>query len=212
MSQNSFIPSSDPAYNTWLANFAAKCALYEAEIGLTAEQLGTIQLQSSAFSESYDTVEAMKLELKGEIAGKDEIRRESSAEARALAKQIKGTPGVTPQILGALGIVSSSTSGPVVPVTDLTVKGCSDGVNMLKWKRNGNAQGTMFLIESRLEGSSSWNLVSAVSKTSYNDIDQIPGQTQYYRIKSVRAGVTSSPCDPAVVYSNGFDNTLTLAA
>jgi hypothetical protein len=212
MSQSSFIPSSDPAYKTWLSNFAAKCELYETEIGLSAQQILQIQSQAAEFSASYDTVEAMKLELKGEIAGKDESRRTSTSNARTLAKQIKGTPGVTPQILGALGIVSSSTNGPVVPVTDLTVQGCSDGVNMLKWKRNGNAQGTMFLIESRLEGSSSWNLVSAVSKTSFNDIDQIPGQTQYYRIKSVRAGVTSSPCDPAVVYSNGFDNTLTLAA
>lgn len=212
MSQNSFIPSSDPAYKTWLANFAAKCELYENEIGLSSQQILQVQSQASEFGTSYDTVEAMKLELKGEIAGKDEIRQVSTATVRALAKQIKGTPGVTPQILGALGIVSSSTSGPVVPVTDLTVKGCSDGVNMLKWNRNSNVQGTLFLIESRLEGSSSWNLVSAVSKASYNDLNQIPGQTQYYRIKSVRAGVTSNPCDPAVVYSNGNDSTLTLAA
>ena len=212
MANEDFIPTTDAGYKGWLANFAAKCELYENEIGLSASQILAIQAQSATYSTSYDTVEAMKLDLKGEVAGKDLARKTSTANARTLAKQIKGTPGVTPQILGALGIVATSSSSPVVPVTFLNATGCSDGINKLTWNRNGNSQGTVFLIESRFDGSTNWNFVAAVTKTSYSDLNQTPGQTQFYRIKSVRAGVTSNPCDPAVVYSNGNDSALTLAA
>lgn len=212
MSNSDFVPGSDPAFKAWLSNFAAKCELYETEIGLSAQQILTIQNQSATFSSNLDTVDAMKLELQGEVAGKDQARKIATTTARNFAKQIKGTPGVTPQILGALGIVSSNSTNPVVPVTNLSANGCSDGINRLKWNRNGNSTGTMFLIESRFENSTIWNFVAAVTKTSFNHENQTPGQTQYYRIKSTRSGITSNPSDPAVVYSNGDNASISIAA
>jgi hypothetical protein len=102
--------------------------------------------------------------------------------------------------------------GPVVVVSGLNITGCDDGVNMLKWDRSGNANGTMFLIESSLNGQTGWELVDVTTKVTYDHIDQIPGQRQFYRIKSKRASTTSPACPPEVVYANGGEGGLSVAA
>ena len=97
-------------------------------------------------------------------------------------------------------------------VTGLTVKGCDDGVNVLKWNRTGNAQGTQFIIEASPNGNTLWDLVDVVTRTDYKHNDQVPGEKQYYRIRSKRAGITSPPSPAVVVYSNGAGPGLQIAA
>ncbi len=212
MSNTDYIPSNDGAYETWLANFAAKCETYEDTVGLTAEQILAMQSQSSTFSDDLTGVEAARLAFKTSVQSKDTSRKSSTAMARTLAKQIKGAPGATDAILADFGILTSSTVGPVVTVTGLDIVGCDDGVNKLKWDRTGNANGTMFLIESSYDGLTGWELVDVTTKVTYNHTDQIPGQRQFYRIKSKRASTTSPACPPEVVYANGGEGGLSLAA
>lgn len=212
MSSSDFVPSNDATYETWLANFAAKCDTYETLIGFTAEQLGAISLQSTGFATSMNNLEEAKLALKTTAQAKDTSKKTSTALARSYAKQIKGTQGVTNAILADFGILASSSVGPVVTVTNLNVVGCDDGVNKLKWDRTGNANGTMFLIESSFDGLTGWELVDVTTKVTYDHIDQIPGQRQFYRIKSKRASTTSPACPPEVVYANGGEGGLSIAA
>lgn len=212
MSDSNFLPGPDQAYESWLDNFVAKCELYETELGLDSETFGEISLAAQTFSTSLTTVEQTKETLKGQVAGKDANRRSSTATVRAFAKQFKAIPGIPPTILNALGIVSTSTATPVVPVTNLTVNGCDDGVNTLKWNRSTNSQGTMFVIESSLTGTGGWDLVDVVTKTSYEHKDQTPGQRQFYRIKSKRANVTSAATPAVVVYATGGEGGLSIAA
>ena len=212
MSTNDYIPSNDLIYKQWLANFAAKCEVYEAATGLTEPQILAMQSQSAIFSATMTDLEAAKLALKSATQAKDTDRKTSSAMARTLAKQIKGAPGMTDAILADLGILASATAGPVVTVTGLDVTGCDDGVNKLKWDRTGNAPGTMFLIETSFDGLTGWELVDVTTKVTYDHVDQIPGQRQFYRIKSKRASTTSPACPPEVVYANGGESGLSLAA
>lgn len=206
-----FIPATDLGYKSWLQNFAARCEAYEIELGLTPEQVTLLKTQSSEFGDLCNLAIQKKRELQGVVADKDYSRRVSTETVRAITKQIKGNAAVSPEILGSLGVVQPRTSGPVVPVSKLVVKGTSDGVNSLTWDRNGNAQGTVFLIESRREGSTLWNFVAAVTKTQFKDEDQIPGQTQYYRIKASRSGKTSNPCGEVIIYPQGLDQPVSLA-
>ena len=207
-----FIPSPDLDYKGWITRFAELCEINEKELGLTPEQILAIQEQSAKFKSLCDLTSEKKNQLKGIVAAKDKARRTSTETARAIAKQIKANPAVGPGILGILGIVQPRTSGPLVMVKKLVVTGTSNGVNSLTWNRNGNAQGTVFLIESKLEGDSDWNFVAAVTKTSFQDTDQIPGQTKYYRVKASRSGKTSSPCSPAVIYSQTSESQTSIAA
>jgi hypothetical protein len=212
MSSNDYVPSNDLIYKQWLANFAAKCETYETLVNFNVEQLAAVNAQNTAFATAMDDLEEAKLAYQNAVQAKDSARKSSVALARAYAKQIKGTPGVTPAIQSDFGILSNSTVGPVVVVSGLNITGCDDGVNMLKWDRTGNANGTMFLIESSLNGQTGWELVDVTTKVTYDHIDQIPGQRQFYRIRSKRGNTTSQACPPEVVYANGGEGGLSLAA
>ncbi len=207
-----FIPSPDLEYKGWITRFAKLCETNETELGLTPEQVLTIQEQSAEFKSLCDLTFEKKKQLQGIVAAKDQVRRTSTETARAIAKQIKANPAVGPGLLGKLGIVQPRTSGPLVMVKKLVVTGTSNGVNSLTWDRNGNAQGTVFLIESKLEGASDWNFVAAVTKATFQDTNQIPGQTKYYRVKASRSGKTSNPSAPAVIYSQTSESQNLLAA
>lgn len=207
-----FIPSPDLDYKGWITRFAELCEINEKELGLSPEQILLIQEQSAEFESLCDLTFEKKQELQGIIASKDQARRTSTETARAIAKQVKANPAITPELLGALGIVQTRTSGPLVPVKKLVVTGTSNGVNSLTWDRNGNAQGTVFLIEYKLEDSTEWNFVAAVTKATFQDTDQIPGHTNYYRVKASRSGKTSIPCAPAVIYSQTSESKNTIAA
>jgi hypothetical protein len=212
MSNTDFIPSPDPAFDAWLANFGAKCDTYSGDLNLTPAEVTVIQALASTFHTKLTEVNNGKDTLKGLVAGKDSNRKSTTTTVRGLAKQFKAIPGISPQILADLGIVSSSSAGPVVTVTGLAVVGCDDGVNKLTWNRSGNAQGTQFIIESSPTGNSDWDLVDVVTAVGYRHTNQIPGERQYYRIRSKRASTTSAPCAPVVVYANGGGPGLSVAA
>lgn len=209
-----FLPDGEAQLRSWLDNFVAKAELYETQLNLSADELLEVTSGSTAFINAYSTATSLKEQLKGVIVDKDVKKSTITGTVRKLARKWKGDPSISPTILGALGIVSSSTSGPVTTVTGLTINACGYGVNQLKWNRTGNVQGTIFFIESRLAGSSTWRFVAAVTKTTYNDEGQTPGQAQYYRITSIRAGVNSNPCLEVGVYTGagGGDAELTIAA
>jgi hypothetical protein len=212
MGVSDFIPSTDLGLNAWLDNFVKKCEIYEAELGLDSETFGEITIAAADFRTKLSDVNETKETLRGQVTGKDTARKSTVSTMRAFAKEFKAIPGIDPAILSALNIIGGGTVGPVTVVTGLTVKGCDDGVNVLKWNRNGNAQGTQFIIESSPNGSTLWDLVDVVTRTDYKHTNQVPGEKQYYRIRSKRAGITSQPSPAVVVYANGAGPGLQIAA
>jgi hypothetical protein len=96
----------------------------------------------------------------------------------------------------------------------LQVNGCANGVNELRWNRTGNAPTTIFFVENRLAGSTTWGFVAAITGTRFNHMGQTPGQEQYYRVTSIRAGVNSAPTPQVGVYipEGEGDTTLEIAA
>lgn len=211
MSSN-YIPDGEAQFYTWLQKFSSECAENATALGLTPTELLEIQTQAETYAYSYSIQLAAKDALKGATAVRTTDRKNATAVVRAFAKEFKANPAISQQLLGDLGILSSSTSGPVVKVTDLNVVGCDDGDNRLTWDRNGNADGTTFIIEFSKNAGTTWTFAGAVSKTNFIHEGQTPGQTTWYRVTSNRASVSSGPTAPKAVYLDGGENTLTIAA
>jgi hypothetical protein len=207
-----FIPDGEAQFNTWLQNFSTKCVANDTILDLSAPDLFEIQTDAENYTNSYVAQAAAKDALKGATAERNTNRKSATAMARAYAKRFKSNPAVSDQLLGELGILSSSTSGPVVTVTALDVMGCDNGVNKLTWDRNGNATGTTFIIEFSKNGGTTWSFAGAVSKVTFSHEGQAPGQTTWYRVISNRASTSSAPTAPVVAYPSGGETTLTLAA
>lgn len=153
-----------------------------------------------------------KAELKSVVSSKNAAKSDVVANVRALVREFKANPLVPQSVLNALGVIGQPNSGPVTTVSGLTVMGCDDGVNKLKWNRNGNTPSTLFIIETKLPTQSSWTIAGAVTRTSFDHENQAPGETRLYRIVSNRAGMASAPTTPVVVYGDTGDTALSIAA
>lgn len=212
MSQGDYLPDGEANFKGWLENFITQVGTYDAELGLSVPQYSALVALANSFNTDYATANTAYEAAKAATAEKVLSRKEVTAAVRSYAKLWKANPAISPGILNALGVVATTTSGPVTMVTFLNVTGCGDGVNKLTWNRNGNAQGTNFIIESKPEGATTWAFTASTTKTSFNHTNQIPGVEVFYRIISTRAGENAGPCPPVAAYPNAGDSELKLAA
>lgn len=196
-------PSNDAEFAVWLANLVNKANTYKTELKLTGDQLSALQNKLTTFN--------------GNVALKHQKREESVAqtvlvrdERASLNKDIglfnnafKSIDGLPPNILEELGLnVNEGNFGNTAPSSpqDLVVTGTSDGTNHLKWNRNNNRHGTLFIIEARIGSSEHWVMVDAVTGSGYDHKDQTPGVKTQYRIKARRGDFVSSYSNWAIVY------------
>jgi hypothetical protein len=197
-----FIPDTETQLVAWMTNFRTVALANQGALNIEPGDNQTITDDTTGFTASMTAMDAAKNAFRGSVSTKNSKKSTAVAMARAYAKRFKSIPGVDPGLLEELGIVGGGARGPVVPVTGLTVNGCSDGVNQLKWNRSTNSPGTVFIIESRLS-TGNWEVIAVVSKTSFDHVDQPVGEEQWYRIKANRSGQTSPACPAVAVYLNG---------
>lgn len=207
-----FLPQDDLALQAWLNNFAETCEKYESELDLDTEELAEINGAASGFSTDLTAQSTAKAILKGATAAKNSAKTTANAVARKYAKEFKANPTVSSEILSELQIVSNAVTSPVTTVTGVSVTGCDDGVNKVTWNRNGNSQGTSFIIEYRVDGQSNWNFAGVVTKVKFDHENQTPGVMTWYRIISTRAGTNSAPSVAVAAYPNSSGNSLSIAA
>jgi hypothetical protein len=212
MSSNDYLPAGEAQFKLWYDNFLAKCEEYGVDLGLTNAEITAIANLNTIYGTKITQLVSIKEVYEGAVAGKNLARKNSTANIRAFAKQFKAIQGISPEILKELGIVGSSSAGPVRTVTSLDVVGCDDGINKLKWDRNGNAQGTNFVIEYRIGNTGAWLLAGTTTKVTFNHIDQIPGQLVWYRVTASRAGTSSVPSPADAAYGPQGDTELSIAA
>lgn len=196
-------PSNDAEFAVWLANLINKGSLYKTELNLNGSQMADLQNKL----ESFNTNLALKQQKREESVAQTSLvkveRDDLNKEIGLLNNAFKAIKGLPVNILEELGLsVNASyfgTTAPSAPL-DLVVTGTSDGTNSLKWKRNGNRQGTTFIIEAKIGSSDNWVMIDAVTGASYKHKNQTPGVKIQYRIKAKRGEFESGCTNTAVVY------------
>lgn len=196
------VPVRDSVFGPWLLNFAAVAAAHSTELNLSNDQTTAMQEFADSFKTACIENTAAKAHAKGKAAAKRGIRRGSEDFFRGIAKVIAADRSIDTNLKAELGIkVSPSPLGVVVPVKDLAVNGFANGRNVLTWNRNGNADGTAFLIEVCHADSGTWSLMDVTSRCRYIHDDQTPGVQIQYRIISQRANKKSGPSNVAIIYA-----------
>lgn len=196
----------------WLTNFKAVALANDEVLELNADEVLALNSGTTGYSTSLTALEAAKKAQNSATTEKNASKAEITALVRSLSRKFKGNANVSETLLRALGILSTSTAGPVVTVTGVDVQACDDGVNTVKFDRNGNSPATTFIIEFKTPSGSDWLFGDAITKTTWNHEGQTPGQQVWYRITSARAGQRSAPSVPVAAYPNTDSNPLTIAA
>lgn len=196
-----YVPNGEAQYDAWLKQFVAYCVANEKELGLTPEVISELTALRDAYTSVLQESVRLKAELKGVTKQKGEARNAATQVARSLANQFKANPEISAIALGHLGLITRKSAHPLQPVNKLTVVGFENGINQLKWNRNGNSSDTVFLVEYSLNSGGTWFFAGAVSKVKFIHGNQTPGRTVHYRVFANRSGVTSTPTKAVPVYS-----------
>lgn len=201
MSQGDFVPRQDAKLSEQLLQFNAVCQSHATELGLDAAALELIQSASDLFSEEMARVVSQRAAYNAAVTQKDTQREASVQILRRFARIFKADPDVSESLLAELGVVRSRRSGPVTAVVGLVARGSEDGVNALRFSRNGNAPGTAFIIEYSEFADGPWSLAGVTTRTRFLHPGNVPGQAIWYRVTSMRAGENSVPTPPVALYS-----------
>jgi hypothetical protein len=121
---------------------------------------------------------------------------------RVLARQIQARPGVPENIKAQLGLnVPDPTPTPSnpMPPKDLSAEIAAAGLCSLKWNRNTNPQGTIFLIESSINPDTGWHIIGTTTKTTYETLLPEPVGHNFFRCKAQRGDLVSEVSNVAVV-------------
>jgi len=210
-----YIPPKDGDLRTWLNNYVTACNVHASVLNLTAADLAEISAAADLFGNSLDLKEQLAFQAKGATAAKRTARSSTVATVRQFAQEFQKNPNVTDAIRGDLGITipdsNPSSTTPSVP-TNLTAFGCSNGINQLRWNRNGNIGTTQFIIEARYGNDNNWQFVDVVTSSTYDHENQTPGEMVTYRVWAKRTDKRSGYSNEAVVYSVGSSSSLSIAA
>ena len=201
-----FYPRRDSELTGWLNRFVTACNTYATPLGISQGELATISAAADNFISSYDASESARQAAKGAVGTKDDAKRATAQTIRAFVREFQANPNITTEMRDAMGItVPSDSRTKTPPKTPLSPEaiGRTDGVNVISWNRNGNANGTQFVVEVSYDGGTDWDFAGVTTKAKFDHLNQIPGQTAYYRVFATRSGLNSTYSNSVVVYLNG---------
>lgn len=202
LSMATYYDTKKSNYGAWMKNFDTVAAANAVALGLSAGDLTEISNAATNFDVAFANQEAMRDAAKGATALCDQEWSDAMAVASKFNAKFQAIPGISPELLAQLGLNVPSGSGtvPVYDPIDLSAFGASNGVNTLRWKRNGNESGTVFVIETSYGSSNTWQIVDTTTRTKFEHIDQVPGVFVRYRVYARRGTTSSNPSNTASVY------------
>ncbi len=196
-------PSNDAEFAVWLANFINKAEAYKSQLNLSGAQITALQTKLAQFNTDIALKQQKKEESVAQTALVANERKGLNKDIGLLNNAFKAIDGLASNILEEIGLnVNETNFGNVMPSapSDLVATGTSDGTNSLKWSKNGNRQGTLFIIEAKIGDSTNWVMIDAVTSSAYKHKNQTPGVKIQYRIKAKRGEFESGYTNTAVVY------------
>ena len=206
------IPASDGNFNALGGQFSAAMTLYGTLLGFSPAEKTAVSASVTAFSTDWATSEEAKSTAKGAVSTKNKTREATTSAIREAAARILASPAATPAIIASFGMNPNPVvSGPVAVPLNLVGNATSNGNCELKWKRNGNASNTVFVLESK-SATGNWTMFGTTTKTKFTDTNAAPGVQKLYRVRAERGGTVSAYSNEAVIYGTGGSGFLAVAA
>ncbi len=206
MTGNSYLPSKDSDLQFWATNFIKVATDNLAALGLVAADLTNVSSDKTNLDSSISNNKTKQAEAKSAAENKRNVRKKFETDARIVVRKIQANPTIPSDLKAKLGItVKDSHPSPLNPISpkDAIANPNVNGTNKISWDRNGNPQGTIFIVESQEKLGDNWVLIGTTNKTSFEHLHQQPGKSKYYRVRAQRNDVTSEPSNETVVYPSG---------
>jgi hypothetical protein len=207
MTMGDYIPKRDNVAKQWLTNFATVAQANATALGLTAGQATTLGNTVKDFATGIDDVESARNAYRGAVQSKVNARFNATKLVRPYAQRWMNSGTIAESLLAELGLPITPHTTSLEDPKELVAVGYSNGDNKLSWKRNGNRNGTVFVIEAKYGASTNWGQIDAVTSTRYTHSNQTPGTQVVYRVRARRGEAVSGYSNTAVVYAGEGSST-----
>lgn len=189
-----------------LAAFSQACAEHAAELSLTSVDLDEIAAMADDFAAAVGASFEAKAAWDAALSAKAIQRKTSAATLAKWAATFRADQSVSDALLAGLQLPAHKTPGtftpPAVPM-DLTASPDAGGWVGLRWNRNGNRQGTQFLVQQQSSPHDPWILVHSTTRVRAR-IPWTVGAYAGFRVIAKRGDRSSPASVPVVVgVSNG---------
>jgi len=202
MASKDYIPKKEGDIIPWTENFIAVANANLPVLGLTAPDLTAVTTKKTDYSTKLNSAIAKQAESKAATEAKNMSKSGLVDNVRVMVRQIQARPGVPANLKEQLGLNVAdpipTPSNPQQP-TEFSATIGAGGLCSMRWSRNGNAQGTVFLIESSQNFSTGWQINGTTTKISYEMQLPYPIGQNYFRIRAQKSEVTSEPSNIAIV-------------
>ena len=205
---------SDPALVAAVQQILPVVSAQKTVLNMTTQQVTDLTNLANAYIAQYGASNTAKAAAKSAVASKDTAKKAMTNSLYSYVRQWRANPGVSDALLAQLLCSPRNTSGSSTPPTmptELTAFANGLGDIQLKWNRNGNKSGTVFLVQSRFAPNGEWVTINATTKVS-DKLTAEPGNYIAFRIVAVRGGRSSNPSVPVSLWEDGNGETLRLAA
>ena len=198
-----YIPNADRQFNDWLNNFIEVANTNLAMLGLSTTEMTALITEKDALEKGIAQSETAAAAAKAATEKKKLARKKVEATTRAYVKRIQAKPDVLANVKKQLQITvpGNTPAPPPVPYTptDLIANIIGSGTNELTWKRNGNRNTVLFVVEAATDGETEYKSVFTTSKTNYVHAGNKPGAKVTYRIRAQHGTTLSLPSNEAVI-------------
>lgn len=204
MAEKPFYKLNNPEFSPWLTNFIEIVEANKDRLPITTVQITALKNRLTEHDAKLNAQTAADEASKAATTDLNSSRLVSNDEVGYYSTIFKADKNIPRELIVQMGLPVSEgkTSPPPNQPLDLTVKPNASGVNVLKWKRNGNKQNTIFIVEAQEEGKD-WTVIGGVTETTFEHKGVKPGVQIAYRVKATRDKRESEYTTSAVAYYKG---------
>jgi hypothetical protein len=193
---------SHSEFKNLLDNIFEKAGATPADYGLNAALIAEINTNRGTIADGIADQLEKKADAKAATTTLNQLRKDSDNLASRVKLAMRNA-NVAAKKFEELGFdaddLTPSSIAPQTP-TELTAQGSSGGTNALKFNRNGNKKGAIFIIEAKIGAATGYAIVGTTTKTNFNHTGQTPGVKAMYRVRAQRGDQFSEYSNEAVVY------------
>ena len=202
MTNRDYFPKKEGEVVPWIENFVQVASANAAALGLGTVDITALKTMNGDLAGKINAAIAKQSEAKAATEAKNIQMDKTVDTVRSMVRQVQAKPGVPDSLKSQLGLnIPDSSPASVHPSQpkDLSAEIGLGGLCHLKWNRNSNPQGTIFLVESSISIDSEWKIIGTTSKATYDT--QLPSAKghNYFRIKAQRGDLVSEPSSVTVV-------------
>lgn len=172
--------------------------------GIVAGDATSIASRLSQFDTSVNAFVVAETALRAASEAKKSWRSLLLSTLGKVSNKVYAAELATNEMLAAAGLSIRETPTAILPkkVLDFIATPNADGTVKLKWERNGNKYGVLFVIEMRPDATAEWEQLLSTQRQSITVSGFTPGVRAEFRCIATNRGLSATPSDIDTIYED----------